>query len=223
MCTVQSVEKHFPGKVSLFFDQQLQVLNVPALPDAGRSRLRASLLRSQAEPAQGLSSTFTESLGMPKDETPGTSCSHCGVRQEPGTKSSGTQSPSWITAPWQGGQGCGARRGQPQLPRAHTSPAGLWHRPGRQPTAASLPWAGSTSFIPTTGPADMVRWQSRRISIQLWGHPFPSVLSVLFTRCSCGTLLTPPNPAGERSYKPQLPRRESEVCNTAAIPSQQSI
>lgn len=95
MCAVSAVEKHLPRKVS-FFDQQLQVMNASALPNAVRSRLRVHLLYSQAEPAQGLSSMYTESVWVPRDERLGTSCSHHDERQERGMKSCGIQSPGWI-------------------------------------------------------------------------------------------------------------------------------
>lgn len=121
-------------------------MNASALPNAVRSRLRARLLHSQAEPAQGLSSVFTESLGMPKAETPGTSCSHHGERQEPGMKSCGTQSPSWIA------HGRVARAVVQGGARAHLSQ--VWGRALVQARQAALllPTAGSTSFYTNNWP-----------------------------------------------------------------------
>lgn len=168
------------------------------------------LLRSQAEPAQGLLSTYTESAWMPKDETAGTSCSHHGERRGPGMKSCGTRSPSCMA----NGRGAeavvwgGASHSSPGLTSLGQ---GFGTGPGRQlsycPQQPPHPGQLPPLLYQKLALQVWFRWQSWRISVQLWGYPFPSVLSVLFTWWSCCTLFMPPNPAGERSYKPQLPKK----------------
>lgn len=132
-----------------------------------------------------------------------------------------------LNCPWQGRQGCSARRGQPQLPSAHTSLAGLWHRPSRQ-----------LSYCPQQppNPGQPPPLLYQQLALQIWWddkaegflYSFEATHFPVFCQCWLHGGLAAPGLCLQIQQETDhishnYPRRESEVCNTAAIPSQQII